>query len=241
MAELLVSVKSEEEARLAVAGGADIIDIKDPAYGSLGAPAPATVENIISAVPGRPISVAAGDLPSWPGTIALAVRGALTILGVRWVKVGLTGSYRSQDLAPVWAQLANEAVSRIIPVFYLDRATPEALAQAARGAADIGMTGVVFDTFDKRHAFDHWMDVKQLYALVKGLHAHGLWVGLAGHISRDNLSLALDTEADVVGVRSAVCRHGERTGALDRALVQDVKTMVKSRRVSQAGGPVWLS
>ena len=39
---LLVSVVDAAEARLAVAGGVDIVDVKNPAEGSLGAPAPAT-------------------------------------------------------------------------------------------------------------------------------------------------------------------------------------------------------
>ena len=37
---LLVSVVDAAEARLAVAGGVDIVDVKNPAEGSLGAPAP---------------------------------------------------------------------------------------------------------------------------------------------------------------------------------------------------------
>ena len=41
---LLVSVVSAEEARRAVAGGADIVDVKDPREGALGAPAPAVLE-----------------------------------------------------------------------------------------------------------------------------------------------------------------------------------------------------
>jgi (5-formylfuran-3-yl)methyl phosphate synthase len=38
--KLLVSVVSVEEAERAVAGGADIVDVKDPGEGALGAPAP---------------------------------------------------------------------------------------------------------------------------------------------------------------------------------------------------------
>ena len=40
--KLLVSVVSAEEARLALAGGADIIDVKDPSEGALGAPSRAS-------------------------------------------------------------------------------------------------------------------------------------------------------------------------------------------------------
>ena len=38
---LLVSVTDADEARVAVEAGVDIVDVKNPAEGSLGAPAPA--------------------------------------------------------------------------------------------------------------------------------------------------------------------------------------------------------
>ena len=44
--KLLVSVIDEAEARLAVAGGVDVVDVKNPAEGSLGAPAPAVIEQV---------------------------------------------------------------------------------------------------------------------------------------------------------------------------------------------------
>ena len=74
---LLVSVVSGEEARRAVAGGADIIDVKDPGEGALGAPAPRVLSEVVRVVgAGAPVSVALGDLPDLPHTAALAARGA---------------------------------------------------------------------------------------------------------------------------------------------------------------------
>ncbi len=89
---LLVSVVDAAEARLAVAGGADIVDVKNPAEGSLGAPEPGTLTRVRDAVPADvPLSVAIGDLPSLPGTAALAALGAARC-GAAYVKVGLMGT-----------------------------------------------------------------------------------------------------------------------------------------------------
>ena len=41
---LLVSVTDAEEARVAVEAGVDIVDVKNPAEGSLGAPRPGVIE-----------------------------------------------------------------------------------------------------------------------------------------------------------------------------------------------------
>ena len=66
MTQLLVSVRDAAEARTAVEGGADLIDIKEPARGPLGAADVDVVEQIIAEVAGRrPVSAALGELRDW--------------------------------------------------------------------------------------------------------------------------------------------------------------------------------
>jgi len=48
---LLVSVVDAGEARAAAAAGAEIVDVKNPAEGSLGAPEPAVIAGVRAAVP----------------------------------------------------------------------------------------------------------------------------------------------------------------------------------------------
>ena len=75
---LLVSVTDADEARLAADAGVDIVDVKNPAEGSLGAPAPGVIERVREVVPPEhPVSAAIGDLPNLPGTAALAALGAV--------------------------------------------------------------------------------------------------------------------------------------------------------------------
>ena len=63
MTGLLVSVRDAEEARHAADAGADLIDIKEPLAGPLGAAAPETIAEIVHVVAGRcPISVALANL-----------------------------------------------------------------------------------------------------------------------------------------------------------------------------------
>ena len=89
---LLVSVVDAGEAREAAAAGADIVDVKNPAEGSLGAPSPAVIAAIRAAVPAAlPVSAAIGDMPNLPGTAALAALGAAHS-GAAFVKVGLWGA-----------------------------------------------------------------------------------------------------------------------------------------------------
>jgi hypothetical protein len=238
VSKLLISVRNQDEALQAYAGGADIIDIKDPRYGSLGAPVPSVIQSIVHTVPTAMVSVAAGDLPNWPGTVALAIRGALTIPGIRWVKVGLVGPYALSSMEGVWQALKSENVSQIIPVFYLDQDTWPVIKEATLAAAEIGIAAVVYDTLSKGQGFDFWVSGQRLASLIRIAQDRGMWVGIAGHVTRSNLHLALDAGADVVGVRTAVCRNEERNGPLDARLVREFKQLIHPEKCAEEVGGV---
>jgi uncharacterized protein (UPF0264 family) len=87
---LLVSVRNAIEASAALAGGADIIDAKEPTAGALGAVDIATFRNIHAAVGlARPISAALGDADEEDSLERQA--SAFTSAGAEFVKVGLSG------------------------------------------------------------------------------------------------------------------------------------------------------
>src|SRR5687768_1402947 len=89
MTLFLASVTGPKEAEIALAHGADIIDLKDPANGALGAVAPEVVRTTVSAIAGRrPVRAVTGDLPMEPAAIARTVE-TLAATGVDYVKVGL--------------------------------------------------------------------------------------------------------------------------------------------------------
>jgi len=216
---LLVSVTDAAEARLAVAGGVDVVDVKNPAEGSLGAPAPGVIEQVRRAVPAElPVSVALGDLPALPGTAALAAVGAARS-GAAYVKVGLWGASTEDDAVAV-LEAARAGGVPVIAGAYADAERvpsrplgPRSLVAAAQRA---GVTGCLLDTAvkDGRGLFE-WLDPDALAALVAEAHTAGLQVALAGALRAEDLPAVRDTGADIAGVRSAACRDGRRTAPID--------------------------
>ncbi len=86
--QFLASVTSVAEAALALAGGADVIDCKNPADGALGALPLATVAAIRAAVPkGVTVSATIGDMEPEPAVVTAAAR-AMAETGVDIVKIG---------------------------------------------------------------------------------------------------------------------------------------------------------
>lgn len=220
---LLVSVVSAGEARSALAGGADIVDVKDPGEGALGAPAPRVLLEVVRAVGGAvPVSVALGDLPDLPHTAALAARGA-ALSGAAFVKVGLRG-VRSLDRATAVMGAVLDAVGdqgAVIAVAYADAGAldPPALVPASLPAlvARTGIAGALVDTFvkDGRGLYD-WLSESELADLIAQTRATGASFAVAGQLRLGELRRV---DADIVGVRSAVCRDGDRAAELEPELV----------------------
>jgi (5-formylfuran-3-yl)methyl phosphate synthase len=220
--KLLVSVVDDAEARLAVAGGVDVVDVKNPAEGSLGAPAPGVIARVRSVVPAElPLSAAIGDLPCLPGTAALAALGAARS-GAAYAKIGLWGSSTTEEAVAVLraAQEAVEGDAAVVAVTYADGARvpsrplpPRQLVAAARRA---GVAGCLLDTAVKDgRGLLSWLTHDELAELVAEAHDAGLEMALAGELRAEDLPAVRATGADIAGVRSAACRDGRRTAPLD--------------------------
>lgn len=214
--KLLISVVSAEEARAALVGGADIIDVKDPREGALGAPSPGVLSEVVDAVGGAaPVSVALGDQPGAPNTAALAARGAVSC-GADFVKVGLWG-VRGLDGAVALLSAVADAVgseAAVIACAFADAGTPQWLPALVERT---GIAGALVDTFAKDgRGLYGWMSEAELRHLIEGTQAAGGSFAVAGQLRLGELGRV---GADVVGVRSAVCRGRDRTAHLEEGLV----------------------
>ena len=227
--KLLVSVMDADEARAAAAAGADIVDVKNPGEGSLGAPAPAVIAAVRAAVPvALPVSAAIGDMPNLPGTAALAALGAARS-GATFVKVGLWGSTSEPD-AVALLRAVREAVpgAVLVAAAYADAVrvphaplAPELLPRVAHAA---GVDVCLLDTAIKDgRGLLEWLSPDSLTRLVADAHAAGLEVALAGALRAEELPVIRDTGADVAGVRSAACHEGRRAGRLDAERVRALR------------------
>jgi uncharacterized protein (UPF0264 family) len=230
--KLLVSVVDADEARAAAAAGADIVDVKNPAEGSLGAPPPAVIEAVRSAVPAAlPVSAAIGDMPNLPGTAALAALGAARS-GAAFVKVGLWGVANEAD-AVALLRAVREAIggvpgAEVVAGAYADarRVAPAPLAPALlpRVARAAGVKLCLLDTAIKDgRGLLEWLSPDELTAFVADARAGGLEVALAGALRAEDLPVVRATGADIAGVRSAACGDGRRSGPLDAARVRALR------------------
>lgn len=228
---LLASVTDLHEMELARAGGADIVDLKQPAFGALGA---WSTQALTAAVmlwnawgeqlgpAGRPaLSATVGDQPMVPGLIrAAAERVADT--GVPLVKVGLFVSPHAHECIEALAPLASRV--RLIGVLFADEA-PDFAVLAALGRA--GFAGVMVDTADKKAgSLTAHLDPLTLGQFVAEARRHGLMTGLAGSLRLEDIPALVGVGADYLGFRGALCEGG-RTGTLDPARLGQVHARLR--------------
>jgi len=228
-AGLLVSVRSAAEAEEAVAGGAAIIDVKEPARGALGRADAAVAATIGRAVAGRTAwTVACGELADGERTLAehlAAVGEACASHGIALpaaFKAGPAGLSLDRWRA-AHERLAAAVASRceLVAVAYADWRAAAAVEppRLIAAAADAGAATILIDTFDKSGAgllevagID---GIKEWVAIARRL---GLGVALAGRLSHRDVAAVAGCGARIVGVRSAACEGG-RMGTVSRGNV----------------------
>jgi len=247
---LLVSVRDLHEARQAVAGGADWIDLKDPLRGPLG-PVDARIAHEVAGVfsVSHPLSAAAGELHSWwtqdaarapdarasgkEGTIHSRSSGLLNVPGVRLLKLGLAGC----DNTPCWQERWSVAQSEIlkagkhlVAVAYADwreaaAPCPEHVVEHAIGTP---CAYLLIDTFCKTNGTVlDCLRVDELALLLKLARKASMRTVVAGSLSIASLPHLLALPIDLVAVRGAVCTGG-RGGMLRRDRIEQFQRAMKA-------------
>ena len=235
---LLVSVRNAAEAAAALAGGADIVDAKEPRNGALGPVSSRVLLSITAAVAGAaPVSVALGD--AGRDDIAGGARAA-SGAGVAFVKIGFAGMRQKRAIAEnATATLAAAQPAAVILVAYADypRADAPAPEELLVVAHRMRAAGILLDTYDKGNAgLTELMTPHELRVFVSRAKSHGQVVALAGKLTVADIDAVHDAGADIVGVRSAVCDSG-RTGVVTSERVRALRQQC-DRALGIAVGPI---
>ena len=213
----LASVRNGDEATAALAGGADILDCKDPSLGALGAVAPAVIREILAAAgPGVTVSATIGDLPNDAMRVVRAAE-EVAATGVQIVKWGV---FEADGAAQVIDALQGLDIGKSQLVAVLMADLPDMALLASLAAA--GFAGVMLDTADKsRGALTQILSAAEIKSFIALAHKHNLISGLAGSLRVADIEPLLGYGPGVIGFRGALCIGG-RTGAFSSANIDSV-------------------
>ena len=228
--QLLVSPSSISEAHCSIA--ADIIDVKKPSEGSLGANFPWVIREIKSFAK-KPVSAAIGDFPYKPGGASLAAYGA-ACAGADYVKIGLAfaGKDRARDvIAAVTKAVKDEFPEKFVVIAgYSDYERMGSISpfEIAPLTAACGADYVMVDTGikDGRSTFS-FMDEATLIRFTEGNRALGLGTALPGSLVFADIDALKRINPEIIGVRGMVC-GGDRNATIREDLVKTALAKIRS-------------
>lgn len=230
---LLISVRDLAETEEALAGGADIIDVKEPANGALGRASFATMQAIASGTPTkrvRILSAALGEL------IDFRDKDAELPAGIRFVKLGtsrlrndITSKSRFLRAARTLRASAGDTIS-VVPASYADWDSAGAPnpTEVVRWAVEAGSEFLLVDTFikDGRGFWDH-MHPRDYENLLEDCHNQGLGLAIAGSLNAAAIAHFHGRFPDILGVRGAACLGGSRNQAVSRDRVLELVASIQ--------------
>jgi hypothetical protein len=227
--QLLVSPSSIDEARHS--GAADIIDVKKPSEGSLGANFPWVIREI-KAFSKKPVSAAIGDFDYKPGGASLAAYGA-ACAGADYVKIGLAfeGEEKARDLIGAVVKAVKDEFPKknVVIAAYSDFERMHSISpfDMAPIAAECGADFAMVDTGIKdRQSTFAFMNEETLRSFTAKNKKLGLGTALAGALKFEDIDALKRIDPEIIGVRGMVC-GGDRNATVREDLIQTALAMIR--------------
>jgi (5-formylfuran-3-yl)methyl phosphate synthase len=228
MTALLISVRDREEARLCLAAGVDLIDIKEPGRGPLGQAPVETLAGVLDEVTARrPVSAALGELADWPDGVTPE-----EVARLHFIKWGLSrcGDGWRDRLARLRDLVEGRSPCKVVLTCYVDaqRAGSPAVDDVCHHAIASRASVLLLDTWGKdgTRLLD-WLPAHALERIIRACHDGGVRVALGGSLGRRDIERLLPLRPDWVAVRGAACAGGRRDGPLDPSSVAALVDLIR--------------
>jgi len=233
--KLLVSPINVEEAIICKLGGADIIDVKNPKEGSLGANFPWMIKAVKNTAGAIDVSATIGDFNYKPGTASLAALGA-AVAGADYIKVGLYDIQTREQALEMLTKIVRSVKDydknkKVVASGYSDykrinSISPFELPAIGKAA---GVDIVMMDTGikDGRSTFE-FLNNEELKEFVTSARNHGLKSALAGTIKFEDIPSLKIISPDIIGVRGCVC-GGDRNSSIRKELVEKLRNEINRK------------
>ena len=224
MTGMLASVNSLAEALLVLNAEVDIIDLKQPEQGALGALEVSDVKKIVAEIAGRcPVSATIGDLPMQPELVFNAVK-AMSETGVDYIKIGFFPGDDWHGTVKKLAELTGQNHA-LIAVLFADTQVDFAIINLLKVA---GFKGVMLDTMNKQSgALLQVMSMAKIVGFIAQVRKLELICGLAGSLRLEDIPVLLPNKVDYLGFRGALCEGQNRSGQLNKQAVMQIKKLIQ--------------
>ncbi|MGH7174678.1 MAG: (5-formylfuran-3-yl)methyl phosphate synthase, partial [Gemmataceae bacterium] len=232
---LLVSVRSAAEVEAAIAGGAELIDVKEPERGSLGPADVGVVADVVAKIAGRrAVSAALGELLDsfW--------KKPSVVPHLAYAKWGLAGFHRHAPLVWRWhlthmsQQLAEvNPGCQAVAVAYADwqRAQAPPPENVCDFAIEKATGAFLLDTWKKDGStLLDCLSLTEIERMRERCRAAGVPMALAGSLGPAEIQTLLPLRPDWFAVRGAVCQGRQRGASIDEGKVRQLAVLLDEEK-----------
>lgn len=232
--QLLISVRNSQEALTALSAGADIIDLKDPAVGALGALSVATMQAIALTIKASSTATPSVTISATVGENHLSINHLIEVtmqtasLGIDVIKIALNtkligGLLADTDFLNATNMLRKQH-KKLIGVMFAEQAID---FNTLCKVKNLGFDGLMLDTAEKngQNLLDY-QSLEDLATFVQFCTKNHLICGLAGSLSQDLVEKLSHLNPNYVGLRGGVCCDLNRQAELDSNKIIEIKNML---------------
>ena len=227
MTGMLASVSSPEEAKIVLEQKVDIIDLKNPKNGALGALDLDIIDSIVGLVKKNiPISATIGDIE--PNDIKLEEYiFNISRMGVNFVKVGLFEETIPDRFVEIIDKCGKKDINIIIVIFAENISDISLLESLMK----INIKGIMIDTKNKSSKnLCSIMRYEKLEKFVKLVKSYNLLSGLAGSLKYEDIEKLLSLRPDYLGFRGALCTRQNRVESIDSNAVKRIRDIIAEKK-----------
>ncbi len=240
MTQLLVSVKNVEEALIALNAGVDIVDLKDPQTGALGALDLALSAQIVGKTQQhnqintkhnpyfQPILISAtvGENHASLDDLMSSILKRVEI-NIDIIKVAIA----TLEAIPNWQQRFDlremttlKADAKLVAVFFADQQVDLKLLETLN---KLGFYGAMLDTSAKQQDLLSICDVQALQIFTQACKINALKSGVAGSLKPQHIEFLSKASPFYIGFRGGVCESDARNKTLVMDKVVKVKKLLQ--------------
>jgi len=244
MTQLLISVKNVEEALVALESGVDIIDLKDPNIGALGALDIETSREILQKVHQYKLlsrqqtsaltSATVGEDHVTLNDLISDIEARIKI-GVDIIKISAssllsnTGSFVEDQLM---THISSSKQVKFIAVFFADQSVDLTLLEKLKHH---GFYGAMIDTHKKQQNLLEICNLSTLQMFTQECQKNDLKSGLAGSLKPQHVEALAAINPSYIGFRGGVCAEGLRKNSLMQNKVINVQVLLQEHNKTNAG------
>ncbi|MES2580442.1 MAG: (5-formylfuran-3-yl)methyl phosphate synthase [Pseudomonadota bacterium] len=243
MTQLLISVKSAEEALIALDAGVDIIDLKDPNIGALGALDLNASLQILQKVQQYKQLSSSRMLPLTSATVGeghadldvmLKEIDARVKMGIDIIKIAVSDLFNNTDCL---IDITQSQHVKLIAVFFADQSIDLNLLEKLK---DSGFYGAMIDTHKKQQNLLEICTLSTLQKFTQICEKNGLKSGLAGSLKPLHIEDLVAINPSYIGFRGGVCSNESRINGLIRHKIVNVKQMLQEHNKTKCEAQVSL-